>query len=143
MCSVIMAVVCSIVLMIMKVKYALILGLFIGAMDMIPYFGSIISFVISLIVTFITGGVWKGVWTGVVLLVLQQIDGNLLGPKIGGESLETTLWIIFAVTVGGALFGFMGMLFSVPVLAIIRAIMSDYFTAREMKKMSEESENNE
>ncbi len=135
MCSVIMAVVCSIVLMIMKVKYALILGLFIGAMDMIPYFGSIISFVISLIVTFITGGVWKGVWTGVVLLVLQQIDGNLLGPKIMGNSLEIRpLWIIFAVTVGGALFGFMGMLFSVPVLAIIRAIMSDYFTAREMKK---------
>ena len=144
MCSVIMAVVCSIVLMIMNVKYALILGLFIGAMDMIPYFGSIISFVISLIVTFITGGVWKGVWTGVVLLVLQQIDGNLLGPKIMGNSLEIRpLWIIFAVTVGGALFGFMGMLFSVPVLAIIRAIMSDYFTAREMKKMSEESENNE
>ena len=144
MCSIIMAVVCSIVLMIMNVKYALILGLFIGAMDMIPYFGSIISFVISLIVTFITGGVWKGVWTGVVLLVLQQIDGNLLGPKIMGDSLEIRpLWIIFAVTVGGALFGFMGMLFSVPVLAIIRAIMSDYFTAREMKKMSEESENNE
>ena len=115
-----------------------------AAMDMIPYFGSIISFVISLIVTFITGGVWKGVWTGVVLLVLQQIDGNLLGPKIMGNSLEIRpLWIIFAVTVGGALFGFMGMLFSVPVLAIIRAIMSDYFTAREMKKMSEESENNE
>ena len=135
MCSVIMAVVCSIVLMIMNVKYALILGLFIGAMDMIPYFGSIISFVISLIVTFITGGVWKGVWTGVVLLVLQQIDGNLLGPKIMGNSLEIRpLWIIF---------GFMGMLFSVPVLAIIRAIMSDYFTAREMKKMSEESGNNE
>lgn len=87
---------------------------------------------------------WKGVWTGVVLLVLQQIDGNLLGPKIMGDSLEIRpLWIIFAVTVGGALFGFMGMLFSVPVLAIIRAIMSDYFTAREMKKMSEESENNE
>ena len=144
MCSIIMAVVCSIVLMIMNVKYALILGLFIGAMDMIPYFGSIISFVISLIVTFITGGVWKGVWTGIVLLVLQQIDGNLLGPKIMGDSLEIRpLWIIFAVTVGGALFGFMGMLFSVPVLAIIRAIMSDYFTAREMKKMSEESENNE
>ena len=63
------------------------------------------------------------------MLVLQQIDGNLLGPKIMGDSLEIRpLWIIFAVTVGGALFGFMGMLFSVPVLAIIRAIMSDYFT---------------
>lgn len=73
MCSIIMAVVCSIVLMIMNVKYALILGLFIGAMDMIPYFGSIISFVISLIVTFITGGVWKGVWTGIVCLSFNKL----------------------------------------------------------------------
>lgn len=145
MCSVIMAVVCSITLMIMNVKYALVLGIFIGAMDMIPYFGSIISVIISVIVTFVTGGLWKGVWTGVVLLVLQQIDGNLLGPRIMSNSLEIRpLWIIFAVTVGGALFGFGGMLFSVPVLAIIRAVISDYFSVIEQrKKMAEVKDENE
>lgn len=139
MCSVIMAIVCSITLMIMNVKYALVLGIFIGAMDMIPYFGSIISVIISVIVTFVTGGLWKGIWTGVVLLVLQQIDGNLLGPRIMSNSLEIRpLWIIFAVTVGGALFGFAGMLFSVPILAIIRAILSDYFSVIEKKKKKAE-----
>ncbi|MCD8180553.1 MAG: AI-2E family transporter [Firmicutes bacterium] len=143
-CSIIMAVVCSVVLMIFNVKYALILGIFIGAMDMIPYFGSIISCVIAIIVTCITGGMWKGVWVGIALIVLQQIDGNLLGPKIMGNSLEIRpLWIIFAVSVGGTLFGFLGMLFSVPVVAIIRAIASDFIDAREAKnRMPEDSESN-
>lgn len=143
-CSGIMAIVCSIVLMIMKVKYALILGIFIGAMDMIPYFGSIISWAVALLVSFITGGPWKGVWVGIVLLVLQQIDGNILGPKITGNSLEVRpLWIIFAVSVGGALFGFIGMLISVPVIAIIRIMCSDFLKSREMmNKLSEERADN-
>ncbi len=143
-CSVIMAVVSSIVLMLMNVKYALVLGIFIGAMDMIPYFGSIIACIVAIIATCLTGGLWKGVWVAVVLLVLQQLDGNLLGPKIMGDSLEIRpLWIIFAVSVGGSLFGFLGMLFSVPVVAIVRAVAADYIDAREInKKTTEVNENN-
>lgn len=133
-CSIIMGIICSIVLTIMRVKYALILGIFIGAMDMIPYFGSIISCVVAILVTLITGGLWKGLSTAVVLLVLQQIDGNILGPKIMGDSLEIRpFWIIFSVSVGGALFGFIGMLISVPVIAIIRAILLEYVESREGK----------
>lgn len=143
-CSVIMAVVCSIVLMLMNVKYALVLGIFIGAMDMIPYFGSIIACIVAIIASCLTGGLWQGVWVAVVLIILQQIDGNLLGPKIMGDSLEIRpLWIIFAVSVGGTLFGFLGMLFSVPVVAIIRAIAADYIDAKEInKKTAEVKENN-
>lgn len=143
-CSVIMAIISSIVLMLFKVKYALILGIFIGSMDMIPYFGSIISWVIVTAVTFVTGGIWKGVWVAVVMLVLQQLDGNFLGPKIMGDSLEIRpLWIIFAVSVGGTLFGFIGMLFSVPVIAIIRVILAEYITARENKKNTSEVKKDE
>lgn len=140
-CSGIMAIVCSIVLMIMNVKYALILGIFIGAMDMIPYFGSIISWVITLLVTFITGGLWKGIWVGIILLVLQQLDGNILGPKVMGDSLEIRpLWIIFAVSVGGALFGFIGMLISVPIIAIIRVMGADFLKSRERKSIEDNVE---
>lgn len=143
-CSVIMAIVSSIVLMMFKVKYALILGIFIGMMDMIPYFGSIISWAAVTIVTFITGGLWKGIWVAVVMLVRQQLDGNLLGPKVMGDSLEIRpFWIVFAVSVGGTLFGFLGMLFSVPVIAIIRVILSDYVTARENRKNMTEVTNDE
>ena len=134
-CCVVMAVVCSIVLSIMRVRYALILGIFIGAMDMIPYFGSIISCVVAILVTMITGGIWKAVWAGVVLLVLQQIDGNVLGPKIMGHSLEISpLLIILAVSVGGSLFGFIGMLISVPVVALINVIAGGYVKELESKK---------
>ena len=125
-CSIIMAIVCSLALSLLKVKYAVVLGIFIGAMDMIPYFGSIISSALAVIITIITGGFFKAVYTGITLLVLQQLDGNLLAPKIMESSLEIRpLWIIFAVSVGGTLFGFMGMLLSVPILAILRSISSE------------------
>lgn len=134
-CSIIMAIVSCIVLSILRVKYALVLGLFVGAMDMIPYFGSIISSVIAILVTLITGGVWKGLWTAIALLVLQQLDGNVLGPKIMGDSLEIRpFWIIFAVSVGGSLFGFVGMLISVPVMAIIKAVFVDYMDDKNLKE---------
>ena len=127
--------VCTLTLSLMKVRYAVILGLFIGAMDMIPYFGSIISVVIAEIVIFITGGIWKTVWTAIVLLILQQLDGNLLAPKIMGISLDMRpLEIIVAVTVGGSLFGFLGMLISVPVAAVIRTIIIDFVSEYEEKK---------
>ena len=136
-----MAIVCSVVLMVMKVKYALILGIFIGAMDMIPYFGSIISWVVATLIAFMTGGVWKGVWVAIILLVLQQFDGNILGPKVMGDSLEIRpLWIIFAVSVGGALFGFIGMLISVPIVAIMRVMGADFLKSKERtKRVSEET----
>lgn len=134
-CSIIMAVICSVILSLMGVKYALILGIFIGLMDMIPYFGSIISSAIAVLITLLTGGFWQGLWTAVALLVLQQFDGNILGPKIMGESLEMRpLWIIFAISFGGSLFGFIGMLISVPVFAIIRIVLSDYIETREKVK---------
>ena len=132
-----MAVACIIVLSLMKVKYAVILGLFIGAMDMIPYFGSIISVVIAEVIILITGGVWKTIWTSVVLLIMQQLDGNLLAPKIMGMSLDMRpLWIVLVITVGGKFFGFLGMLLSVPIAAVIRAIVIDYIDEYAIKKES-------
>ena len=140
-CSIIMAIVCSLALSLLKVKYAVVLGIFIGAMDMIPYFGSIISSVLAVIITIITGGFFKAVYTGITLLVLQQLDGNLLAPKIMESSLEIRpLWIIFAVSVGGTLFGFMGMLLSVPILAILRSISSELLTDIRSGKQSKASE---
>lgn len=142
MCSIIMAIACTIALSIMKVKYAIVLGLFIGAMDMIPYFGSIISVVIAEIIILLTGGIWKTVWTTVTLLIMQQIDGNIMAPKIMGMSLDMRpLWIIVAVTVGGSLFGFLGMLLSVPVAAVLQTVAADgiaEYEARKKKKAEPE-----
>ena len=130
-CCSVMAAVCTFVLFVMGEKYALLLGIFIGFMDMIPYFGSIISWVVSCIVMLISGGVFHAVWCSAILLVLQQLDGNVLAPKIMGTRLEISpLTIIIAVSVGGTLFGFVGMLISVPVVAIMRAVISELLEIR-------------
>ncbi len=130
-CCFVMAAVSTIALLIMGDKYALLLGIFIGFMDMIPYFGSIISWAVSGIVMLISGGAFHAIWCLIILLVLQQLDGNVLAPKIMGTRLEISpLTIIIAVSVGGALFGFVGMLISVPVVAILRATVSELLRIR-------------
>ncbi|MCH5211758.1 MAG: AI-2E family transporter [Oscillospiraceae bacterium] len=131
-CCVIMAVACSIVLALMGEQYALILGLFIGVMDMIPYFGSIISWAVGFVLMTVSGGLFHSIWCSIAMFVMQQIDGNVLAPRVMGSRLEVRpLAIIIAVTVGGSLFGFIGMLVSVPVVAIIRAIFTEYVQSRE------------
>lgn len=140
MCCVIMAVICVIALLLMDVKYALVLGLFIGVCDLIPYFGSIVGTAIAIGVAALTGsGLWGTVWIGVVLIVLQQIDGNIIAPKIMGDTLEIRpLLVIFAVVTGGSLFGVIGMLISVPVITVIKTIICDLVEDKEAREMAEE-----
>ena len=135
MCGIICGTICVIVLSLLNVKYAVILGIFIGAMDLIPYFGSIIASVAAAGIALLTGGFWQGLWVAVALIIIQQFDGNVLAPKLMGDSLELRpLWIVIIVAVGGNLFGFMGMLLAVPVLAVARAIIGDYLEQLELKK---------
>lgn len=142
-CCVIMAVVCTVILAVLGEKYALLLGIFIGLMDMIPYFGSIISWVVSAIVTVISGGVLHAVWCSIATLVMQQIDGNVIAPRVMGNRLEIRpLTIIVAVSVGGSLFGFIGMLISVPVVAVIRVAFIEYIKSREKKACAAATESN-
>ncbi|MBQ3427138.1 MAG: AI-2E family transporter [Clostridia bacterium] len=139
-CCTIMAVVCTVLLAILGEKYALLLGIFIGIMDMIPYFGSIIATAASAVITAISGGALHAVWCTIVLLVMQQIDGNVIAPRVMGSRLDIRpLTIIIAVSVGGSLFGFVGMLISVPVVAIARLTLVEYIHAREKRQMSEQN----
>lgn len=137
-CCAVMAVVCTIILALMGEKYALLLGIFIGFMDLIPYFGSIISWAVGFVVMVISGGWSHGIWCSVMMLVMQQIDGNVLAPKVTSDRLEIRpLTIIIAVSVGGSLFGFAGMLISVPVVAIIRAILSEIIESKSVEQKEE------
>lgn len=135
----IMAIISTIILNIIGVKYALILGITIGVCNLIPYFGAMIGAVITVIVTLLTGNIFQTLWTAAALLVMEQIDGNYIGPKIMGEVLEIRpIWVIFAVTVGGGLFGFFGMLFSVPVIVAIKMSFDDYVAIKQEKKLERE-----
>lgn len=102
---------------------------------MIPYFGAIIAVIIATIITFITGGGSQAVWMLIIITILQQIDANIINPKIVGESLKISpLLVIMAVTIGGAYFGVLGMFLAVPVVAIIKVLLSDYIEVKNSMK---------
>ena len=129
----------TLLLLLMGEKYALLLGIFIGFMDLIPYFGSIISWVVGLVIMLISGGFSHAIWCSLMVLVLQQIDGNVIAPKLTSDRLEVRpLAVIIAVSVGGSLFGFVGMLISVPVVAILKAILSEILDSKLLESDEDE-----
>ena len=78
------------------------------------------------------------------MIILQQIDANIINPKIVGNSLKINpILVIFAVTLGGAYFGLIGMFLAVPVVAIMKVLIEDFIDYRERKKKLNEEENNE
>ena len=133
--AIIVGILVTIAMSILGVKYAALLGFMIGLFNIIPYFGAIIAVVISVIITIITGGLSQAIIMAVVVILLQQIDSNIINPKIIGNSLEISpLLVIFAVTVGGAYFGVLGMFLSVPVIAVLKIIINDYLDFKIKKK---------
>lgn len=129
--AIVVGVLTSVAMSMMGVKYSVVLGIMIGIFNMIPYFGAIIAVVIATIITFITGGFSQALWMVITTTILQQIDANIINPKIVGESLKIShLLVIFAVTVGGAYFGLLGMFLAVPIAAIIKVFITDYMDSK-------------
>lgn len=129
--AVVVGIITSIAMSIMGVKYAILLGFIIGLFNVIPYFGAIIAVVIAIVITIFTGGVVKAIWLAIVVIVLQQIDANVINPRILGNSLNLSpILVIFSVTVGGAYFGVLGMFLGVPVIALLKIIIEDFIEYR-------------
>jgi predicted PurR-regulated permease PerM len=106
-------------LTLMNMPFALLLSLIIGVTNMIPVFGPFIGAIPGIFILFIIDPIMV-VWFIVFVLILQQIDGNIIGPAILGDSLGLpTLWIMFAIVVGGGFYGVLGMFFGVPVFGVI------------------------
>ena len=133
--AVVVGILTTIAMTIMKVKFAPLLGFMIGLFNMIPYIGAIIAVVIAGLITLITGGLSQAIWMLIVVIILQQIDANIINPKIIGQSLKISpLLVIFAVTVGGAYFGILGMFLAVPVMAVIKIVIEDYINMKLAEK---------
>ncbi len=121
--STIIGFICYFSMLIMGMPYPVLCSFIIGVTNIIPVFGPYIGAVPTVILIFVTDPP-KGIIFLIYILILQQVDGNLIGPKILGDSTGiTSFWVIVAVTVGGSLFGFMGMLIGVPSLALILTII--------------------
>ena len=140
--SAIIGVLAYIVLVIMKMPDPLLLAVIIGVTNVIPFFGPFIGAVPCFIIV-VLNDPWQGLYFLIFILVLQQIDGNIIGPKILGDSTGlSSFWVVFAILVFGGLWGFMGMLLGVPIMAVIYYIVNriiNYFLkkrglARETEK---------
>ncbi|MBP3707250.1 MAG: AI-2E family transporter [Clostridia bacterium] len=136
--AIVVGILTSIAMSIMGVKYAVMLGLFIGIFNMIPYFGAIIAVVISIFITLLTGGLPLAVEMTIVVIILQQVDANIINPKIVGDSVKISpLLVILSVTIGGAYFGVLGMFLGVPVVGILKLFIDDYVKYKENVKKAE------
>lgn len=133
--GIVVGILTSIAMSILGVKYAVLLGFMIGLFNLIPYLGAIIAVVIAIIITLLTGGISQAIWMAIIVIILQQIDANIINPKIIGTSLKISpILIIFSVTIFGTYFGIMGMFLAVPIVAIIKLIISDYIKYKEEQK---------
>ena len=117
--SSIIAVLAFIGLWLIGAPYQLLLALIIGVTNMIPYFGPFIGGTPAVVITLFYSPM-TAFWVLIFIIVLQQFDGNILGPKILGDSVGVgPFWIILAIVIGGGLFGVLGMLIGVPVIVVI------------------------
>ncbi len=115
-----------ILMSILRVKYSLVLSILIGALNIIPYFGAIIAGVVVCFITIFTTNLKSALILAIAIVVLQQVDSNIIQPKLVKDSLQVKpLWVIFGVIVGGGLFGFFGLLLAVPVISLIKLIFEE------------------
>jgi len=109
-------------LSLLGVKYAIIVGIFAGLADIIPYFGPLISAVPAVALA-LTVSPWTALWVVILLIAIQQFEGSVLSPKIVGDRVGLhPLTVIFAVLAGGELMGILGMLMAVPVAATVKVV---------------------
>lgn len=125
--AIIVGTITSIVMSLMNVKYAILLGFMIGIFNIIPYFGAIVAVILAVIITIFTGGIAQAISLAIIIVILQQIDANIINPRILGNSLHISpILVIFSVSVGGAYFGVLGMFLAVPIVAIVKIMLLDY-----------------
>ncbi len=121
--SLIIGILCFICLYFMKMPYTVLVSVIVGVTNVIPFFGPYLGAVPSTILIMLAEPI-QGLYFVIFILVLQQVDGNIIGPKILGDSTGlSSFWVVFAILMGGGLFGIPGMIIGVPVFAVIFYIL--------------------
>ena len=129
--AIIVGILVSITMWILGVKYWILLGFMVGLFNVIPYFGAIVGVAIATIITVFTGGFSQALWMLAIVIILQQIDANIINPRIIGNALKLSpILVIFSVTLFGAYFGVLGMFLAVPIIAVIKLLVNDFLEYR-------------
>ena len=117
--SAIIGVICYVCCLIFKFPNAMLVSVIVGVTNIIPFFGPFIGAIPSALLIFIESPL-KSLWFLIFIIVLQQVDGNIIGPKILGNSTGlSSFWVLFSILVFGGLWGFVGMVIGVPLFAVI------------------------
>lgn len=132
--SAIIGLLCFILNLILGIPYNILIAVVIGVTNIIPFFGPIIGAVPCVMILLIVDP-WAALRFGILVIALQQFDGNILGPKILGDSTGlSAIWVLVAIIVGGGLFGFAGMLLGVPTFAVLYALVREWTNHRLSQK---------
>ena len=122
--SMIIGVLCFFGLTLLKMPYILLISVIVGVTNVIPFFGPYIGAIPSAVLILLNDPI-KGLSFLIFILVLQQLDGNVIGPKILGNSTGlSAFWVVFSILLGGGLFGFVGMIMGVPTFAVVYYIIT-------------------
>ena len=132
--SFIIAIITFVVLTIFKMPYTLLVTVIVGVTNVIPFFGPFFGAIPSVILVRFVSPI-KAFWLLIIILIIQQLDGNVIGPKILGDSIGVSaFWILFALLIAGKFLGLVGMLLGVPLFAFIYSIIKDVTEERLDKK---------
>ena len=132
--SIIIGILTFFVLSIMRMPYTLLVSVIVGVTNVIPFFGPFIGAIPCFFLILLTSPV-QSLYFAVTILIIQQIDGNIIGPKVLGDSTGlSSFWVLFSILLFGGLFGFVGMIIAVPFWAVIMNGMRRYMDKRLQKK---------
>lgn len=132
--SVIIGILTFIILTVTKMPFTILVSVIVGITNIIPFFGPFIGAIPSIIIIMFVSPV-KALWFLLIIIIIQQLDGNIIGPKILGDSIGiSAFWILFSILVAGKLLGLAGMIIGVPLFAIIYSIVKEVIEARLVDK---------
>ncbi len=120
------ALVVSVGLMIFRVPYAVLMGIVLGVMNLVPYFGAIIGCVGIAFITLLTTDIYTALGVTIFIVIIQQVDANIIQPRIVGGSVGLRpIYVLLSITVFGGLFGFWGILLAPPLMGIVQMFVRD------------------
>ncbi|MGL6186611.1 MAG: AI-2E family transporter [Clostridium chrysemydis] len=132
--SFIIWVITFVILTIVKMPYAVLISVIIGITNIIPFFGPFIGAVPAVIIVLFVSP-QKALLLVVIIFIIQQLDGNIIGPKILGDSIGiSAFWILFSILVTGKLLGLVGMIIGVPLFAVIYSVIKEIVEEKLKKK---------
>lgn len=121
--SIIIGILTFIVTSIFKIPYAMLISVIVGVTNVIPFFGPFIGAIPSALIVLMIDPI-KGLYFIIIIIAIQQLDGNIIGPKILGNTTGlSSFWVLFSIILFGGLFGFTGMLLGVPFFAVLYDII--------------------